>query len=1140
MKCRKWLPALLAVLLLTLAMPGLAEEQLWSYDSGNMCLELKGSVSGDVTIPAEVDGYPVNALQSSIFNSNHEITSLTMPDSLRAIQEGAISWMDGLTSVKLNDGLEYIGSTFHNCGALTSLTIPASVRIVDGAINSCESLKAITFEGICPIFLNTDWCFGWLPDDCVIYVPDDQLSAYADALADVNAAANRLQPSGKNAVDARITDTEGWFDFDAATGTITAYREYYAFVEIPATIGGVAVKAIGAEAFHNDYSVYGIVFPEGLERIETAAFRQACNLAWAAFPSTLRVIGEEAFGNANLFDIRWSEGLEEIGSRAFWYVRTSMLELPGTLRTIGDGAFENAWCQELYLGGSVEHIGARAFAGSSLSYMAFDLYSPIDIAPDAFVDTYLEDVDLPWDCSFENRDAYAALLAEQCPDCTVWINNPPSTVAEYPTNTLEITTIEDGVWKAYNGSQPDLTIWTAYDDIDVTALGDGLFKGNQSIRSFYPHHCGWFTTIGAEAFADSSLACVELFGSITTLGDGAFRNCVNLTELTLPASLTTVGSGVLEGCTGLKKVIVLCDPAVLPADMGAVLAGVEELYAAPDATEEQVQQLSALAGYAWYESVARLGESRRQLQVMPYEPLPGDDFWYDEDYARLDSYLGWELNLVLPREIDGVQLTMVGGGMMNRAAAGDNYDVELPVRSLVIPETYTELPLYAFQGCETLETVVCYAPLETLSEGVFSGCTSLREVVFVNGVHQLDRCVFDGCTSLQTVYLGNAVSMNEYSLLNTDGSEAFPQAQCITDPALLPDVDALLEAVRSEPMEAPEPEPEPIVAAPVGEAGAPFLGTWYGISMEMGGDVYALSDFGMTMVLTLNEDGTAALFDGEENDTAAWMVSDGVALIDTMVGTLNEDGNLYLSEDGAGIIFSREAAGDAPVVPETPDAAPVGEAGAPFLGTWYGISMEMGGDVYALSDFGMTMVLTLNEDGTAALFDGEENDTAAWMVSDGVALIDTMVGTLNEDGNLYLSEDGAGIIFSREPAGDAPGAPTMPDAPDVSGVPAGGVATETKYVLATMDSSGYTMTPEMLGGMEYSLVFHEDGTVDFVFAGTPMPGITWSMGTADTADGPAEAAVMNYYGTLLYAVVTAEGLDLDYYGSMLIHFIVEP
>ena len=119
MKCRKWLPALLAVLLLTLTLPGLAEEQLWSYDSGNMCLELKGSVSGDVTIPAEVDGYPVNALQYSIFNSNHEITSLTMPDSLRAIQEGAISWMDGLTSVKLNDGLEYIGSTFHNCGALT-------------------------------------------------------------------------------------------------------------------------------------------------------------------------------------------------------------------------------------------------------------------------------------------------------------------------------------------------------------------------------------------------------------------------------------------------------------------------------------------------------------------------------------------------------------------------------------------------------------------------------------------------------------------------------------------------------------------------------------------------------------------------------------------------------------------------------------------------------------------------------------------------------------------------------------------------------------------------------------------------------------------------------------------------------------
>ena len=46
---------------------------------------------------------------------------------------------------------------------------------------------------------------------------------------------------------------------------------------------------------------------------------------------------------------------------------------------------------------------------------------------------------------------------------------------------------------------------------------------------------------------------MELFGSITEIGDEAFRNCTNITELTLPESLTTIGSGALEGCTGITE-----------------------------------------------------------------------------------------------------------------------------------------------------------------------------------------------------------------------------------------------------------------------------------------------------------------------------------------------------------------------------------------------------------------------------------------------------------------------------------------------------------------------------------------------------------------------------------------------------------
>ena len=39
-----------------------------------------------------------------------------------------------------------------------------------------------------------------MPEDYTIYVPDDQLEAYAAALQDANGAAEHLQPSGQNAI----------------------------------------------------------------------------------------------------------------------------------------------------------------------------------------------------------------------------------------------------------------------------------------------------------------------------------------------------------------------------------------------------------------------------------------------------------------------------------------------------------------------------------------------------------------------------------------------------------------------------------------------------------------------------------------------------------------------------------------------------------------------------------------------------------------------------------------------------------------------------------------------------------------------------------------------------------------------------
>ena len=79
------------------------------------------------------------------------------------------------------------------------------------------------------------------------------------------------------------------------------------------------------------------------------------------------------------------------------------------------------------------------------------------------------------------------------------------------------------------------------------------------------------------------------------------------------------------------------------------------------------------------------------------------------------------------------------------------------------------------------------------------------------------------------------------------------------------------------------------------------------------------------------------------------------------------------------------------------------------------------------------------------------------------------------------------------------------------------------------------VTADLLGGYEYSMVFHADGTLHFVMGGTPIEGLTWTEGVSDSG---AEAFVIDYFGTgmMLYAVWTDVGFEMDFMGAGVMYF----
>ena len=150
--------------------------------------------------------------------------------------------------------------------------------------------------------------------------------------------------------------------------TITGYTGTGGVVEIPATIGGVAVTTIGQNAFQSKTSVTSVVIPNGVTTILDAAFAGCSGMTAITLPNSLTSIGGYVFdGCSSLQSITIPDGVTSIGPNAFAFC-TSLpsITLPSGLNKIMSGTF---WtCTNLTsitIPSSVNEIQYNAFLNCS-------------------------------------------------------------------------------------------------------------------------------------------------------------------------------------------------------------------------------------------------------------------------------------------------------------------------------------------------------------------------------------------------------------------------------------------------------------------------------------------------------------------------------------------------------------------------------------------------------------------------------------------------------------------------------------------------------------------------------------------------------------------------------------------------------
>jgi len=245
---------------------------------------------GNITVPGTIANLPVTAIADWAFNPdfNHiwSLTSVTLPNTVTNIGEGAFHYCKGLTNINLGNGVIRIGDrAFADCDNLSVITIPASVREIGQHIfESSHNVLAVNVHLDNPLFSSIDGVLFNKSQTRLIQFPPGKAGTYA--------------------VPQTVRSIE-----DVA---------FYACYSLSNVILTASVTNIGAGAFEFCVGLTNITIPEGLRTIGDFAFFHCITLTNITLPDSLTSVGARLFEQSALVRAEIGRGITRFGGWHFF------------------------------------------------------------------------------------------------------------------------------------------------------------------------------------------------------------------------------------------------------------------------------------------------------------------------------------------------------------------------------------------------------------------------------------------------------------------------------------------------------------------------------------------------------------------------------------------------------------------------------------------------------------------------------------------------------------------------------------------------------------------------------------------------------------------------------------------------------
>ncbi len=456
-----------------------------------------------VVIPADVNGYTVTTIEGA-FYQKRSLTNITLPTTLKIIDQNAFYGCYNLSEITLPEGLEEINAyAFQGCSSISNVTFPSTLKTIGThAFDACNSITEIILpEGVESI--------GHQAFTTAHYASSDNKKAITRCII----------PSTVTTLGESILE---YTDVDELT---------------------LKCKTVPYNTFRGD-AIKNLKIA-GVETIDEGAFWNCIALESITLAPGLKTIGSNAFcGCIALKVIDVPEGVTTIGGYAFdlaggnYYGQGSLEAafIPGSITSIGDEVFGNTPINILTLRCPV--IPSKAFENCQMVNLALSNVQSISESAFKGCDK-LENVNLCAGLTSIGTSAF-----EGCKSLKeIYV---PSSVTSIGVDCFY------ECYKMKKATIPD----------NFTELPGGIFASCLMLKDvIIPSKV---TSIGDRAFHNcQSLDTISIPDGVTRIGEKAFYNCKSLKEIVLPSQLKSFGDDVFESANSIKKFYALMeDPNV--------------------------------------------------------------------------------------------------------------------------------------------------------------------------------------------------------------------------------------------------------------------------------------------------------------------------------------------------------------------------------------------------------------------------------------------------------------------------------------------------------------------------------------------------------------------------------------------------